>query len=211
MEQQVENVKLGDEERRMLADARIITPEQVESGELTQEEYEVALEALRQKRLGEAKDAVERLETGLPNAAEVIGGLRAAQQKVHRAPNTPRVPAGDPATVAEEEWAKYEQPLTGKSAPVKRMEAVRQPQGPRLVQLDPVTVLKIELVAAKKRAATAEERIALLAIQDARKAKAEAELEEAELMKTVTRQLKIPPGKNVRLVDKEKGLCQIEG
>jgi hypothetical protein len=209
MEQQVENVKLGDEEREALIDAKIIDADVME---VSEEQYQGMLEALRQHRLSEAKDAVERLETGLPNAAGILGGLRSAQQKVHRAPNTPVMPQGSPAEAAAEEWAKYEQPLTGKSGPVKRMDAARKkPQGPRLVQLDPTTVLKIELVAAKKRAATAEERIALLAVQDARKAKAEAEQEEAELMRLVSKQLNIAPGSNVRLVDKEKGLCQVEG
>lgn len=209
MEQQAESVKLADEERAALIDARIIDPEITE---VSEEEYTGMLEALRQHRLAQAKDTVERLETGLPNAAGILGGLRAAQQKVHRAPNTPVMPKGSPAEVAAEEWAKYEQPLTGKSAPVQRMdEARKKARGPRLVQLDPTTVLKIELVAAKKRAATAEERIALLAVQDARKAKAEAEQEEAELMRLVSKQLNIAPGSNVRLVDKEKGLCQVEG
>jgi len=204
--EQKENVKLADEERAALVDAKIIAPEKAE---LIPEEYALACEALRQSRLKTLDD--ERIATGLPTAEGFIQNIRRRQQKIpRRSLNTPDVTPGDPEEVAEAEWEKYEAPLTGKSAPVQRMAEARQQAGPRLVQLDPTTVLKIELLSARKRANMAEERLAVLALQDARKAKQELEQEQAQLMQLVTKQLNLPAGKSIRLVDREKGLCQVE-
>lgn len=206
--EQKENVKLADEERAALIDAKIIAPEKAE---LTPEEYTLACEALRLSRLKTLDDERERVATGLPNAEGILQNIRRHQQKLPRRPvNTPDVTPGNPEEVAKEEWEKYEVPLTGKSAPVQRMAEARQQAGPRLVQLDPTTVLKIELLSARKRANTAEERLAVLALQDARKAKQELEQEQAQLMQLVTKQLNLPTGKSIRLVDREKGLCQVE-
>jgi len=183
-----------------------------EGEEVTEEELQTAREALRKQQLAQIEDLKENVSTGLPNAAKVIEGIRTKMSKVpaRRAEEDYKnLTMGEREMLAHEEMRKYEEPLSGKSAPVQRVEATRS-GGPRLVQLDPVTVLKIELLAARKRANTAEERLALLAIQDARKAKNELEQEEQILMQQITQQLGLPAGKSIRLVDRAKGLCQVE-
>jgi len=171
-----------------------------EGEEVTEEELAMAREALRTRQMAQLDDLKERVSTGLPNAAGIIQGIRSHQQRAPRRPlNTPDIPPGTPEEVAAQEWEKYEAPLSGKSEPVKRVVEARQ--GPRIVQLDPVMVLKIELLAARKRANTAEERLAILAIQDARKAKQELEAEEHALMSQVSKQLNIPAGKSIRVGD----------
>jgi hypothetical protein len=210
MENEERVIELTPDHRSELVQAKIIKPDQAS---MPQKEYAAALEALRQMKLADAKDSVERLSTGLQNAQGVIDGIRAKQRKVHRPPNTPDMPIGDPDEMAAEEWKKYEQPLTEASKRIQQAKAAagKVEQASRLVQLDPTMVLRIELTAAKKRAAVAEESLAILALQEARKAKDAAEREEALLMRAVSAQLGVTPGKNVRLVDKEKGICQIEG
>jgi len=81
---------------------------------------------------------------------------------------------------------------------------------PRIAQLDPQTVLRVELMAAKKKLADADEKMGLWAVQDARRRKQELEQEEAVLLDNVRSQLGASVGSNIRLVDKAKGLCQVE-
>ena len=83
-------------------------------------------------------------------------------------------------------------------------------KGSRVAQLDPRMVLQVELLATKKKLADADERMGLWAVQDARRRKQDLDREESELMLEVSRQLGAPAGSNIRLIDKEKGLCQVE-
>jgi hypothetical protein len=71
-------------------------------------------------------------------------------------------------------------------------------------------ILNVELIATKKKLAEADEKMGLWAIQDARRRKQELDREEAALMAEVSRQLGVPAGTNIRLVDKDKGICQVE-
>jgi len=209
VEQMRARKEMGVVELAMLRQAGLIT--KGEDEEVTEEELAVAREALRQQQLAKLEDLKEQVSTGLPNAAGILQGIRGHQQKMPRRPlNTPDITPGCPEEVAAAEWKKYEEPLTGKSPPVQRTAEARQKPGPRLIQLDPVMVLKIELLAARKRANTAEERLAILALQDARKGKQELEQEEHALMQQVSKQLGVSAGKSVRLVDREKGICQVE-
>lgn len=82
-------------------------------------------------------------------------------------------------------------------------------QGPRMAQLDKYTVLQIELLSAKRKLAEADEQMGILAVQDARRRKQELNKEEAALMSRVSQQLGVETGSNIKLVDKEKGLCQV--
>ena len=88
-------------------------------------------------------------------------------------------------------------------------DAVQMP-APRVAQLDPRVVLQVELLATKKKLADADERMGLWTVQDARRRKQDLGREESELMLEVSRQLGVPAGSNIRLIDKEKGLCQVE-
>lgn len=85
-----------------------------------------------------------------------------------------------------------------------------QGAAPRVAQLDPKTMLQVELLATKKKLANADEQMGLLAVQDARRRKQELDREESNLMLEVSKQLGAPAGSNIRLIDKEKGLCQVE-
>jgi hypothetical protein len=81
---------------------------------------------------------------------------------------------------------------------------------PRVAQLDPRMVLQVELLATKKKLAEADERMGLWAVQDARRRKQDLDREEASMMAEVSRQLGAPAGSSIRLIDKERGLCQVE-
>jgi hypothetical protein len=116
-------------------------------------------------------------------------------------PVGPQVPVGPQAPVGPQKPG----PTTVPHAPAPA------PQQTRTIELDPKTLIEVELVSTKKRLAEANERLAAVALSDARKAKHVAEQEEAALMARVTKQYGIPYGKNLRLVDKEKGICLIEG
>lgn len=190
-------------------------------------------------RIAELKDELERLETGLPNAGATIRAIKDKQQKIPRRPmNTPHVMPGNPDEVALQEASKYTGALgvmpgmipgmgvpsmargpqgpVGPQNPVGPQRPVPQPPetqtqpNPSSIQLDPKTLIEIELVATKKRLAEANERLAIVALGDARRAKIEAEQQEARLMAQISRHYGVQPGKNVRLVDKEKGVCLIE-
>jgi hypothetical protein len=82
--------------------------------------------------------------------------------------------------------------------------------GPRVVQLDPVTLLKIDLAQTKRRLNKAEEENLLLLLQGIRKEGQALQAQERSLFSGVMEQLGIEPGKNLRLMDREKGLCTIE-
>lgn len=201
------------------------------------------------ERLNELKDEIERLETGLPNAAKLVQGIKDKQQKPPpREKNTPVISTEDLNRVVGEEVEKYDGALgikdeleAKKEAILGRIRPLTQPEmaggsppepthagpkrpvgaptapgkapmgnGPRLAQLDQKTILQVELLATKKKLAEADEKMALWAIQDARRRKQELDREEAALMAEVSRQLGVPAGHNIRLVDKERGLCQVE-
>lgn len=123
----------------------------------------------------------------------------------------PRSPVGltkPVGPVESEEWKRFEEPLPSTDKAVQKMAAAK-PE-PHLVQLDPVMVLKVELLATRRRANTAEEKLAILALQEARRTKQELDLEEKILSQQICKQLNVPSGKNIRLIDKDKGICQVE-
>lgn len=82
--------------------------------------------------------------------------------------------------------------------------------GPKVVQLDQITLLKIELMSSKRRLNRAEEEKLLLLLQSIRKEAKELQLEESRLFSEVVQRLGMEAGKNLRLLDREKGLCAIE-
>lgn len=104
----------------------------------------------------------------------------------------------------------------GPVGPKRHVPVVPQPVetpkdgSPRIAQLDPRTVLQVELLATKKKLAEADERMGLWAVQDARRRKQELDREEASVLAEVSRQLGATAGSSIRLVDKERGLCQVE-
>jgi hypothetical protein len=80
----------------------------------------------------------------------------------------------------------------------------------RVVQLDPQTVLRVELLATKKQLAEADERMGLWAVQDARRRKKDLIREESSMIDEVSHQIGAPVGSSIKLVDKARGLCQVE-
>lgn len=97
-------------------------------------------------------------------------------------------------------------PVAPGPVPTKEEMAKRS----RIAQLDAHMVLKVELISTKKKLADADERIGLLAVQDARQRKQELDKEESILMQEVSRQLGATAGNTITLVDKERGLCKVE-
>lgn len=93
-------------------------------------------------------------------------------------------------------------------AEVERRPPKQDQSGPQLIRLDQATMLQIELLATKKKLAEANEKIAMIALQDAKKARKELEQEEAVLLERVRSQVGARSG-NVRLVDRQKGICQV--
>ena len=83
-----------------------------------------------------------------------------------------------------------------------------RPAGPQLVRLDQETILKIELLATKKKLAEANERLAMIALSDAKTAMKELEQEEALLLESVRKKYNFGRG-NVKLLDRAKGICQV--
>jgi hypothetical protein len=208
-------------------------------------------------RVAALKDEIERLETGLPNAASVVKGIKDKQQRVpKRAPNTPDISVENLARVTAEEAEKYSEALgikdelaqkkdevlrriSGGIAPPamaaepphvgprgatgpqntpgpqavpgpKGEPAQQRPQMPKQIKLDTETMLRVELLATKRKLADANEKLALIAVQDAQSAKKELEQEESLIMAQVREKLNIPQGANLRLIDKEKGICRVE-
>lgn len=227
---------------------------------LVEQGAEKIKEAVDKERVEELKDEIERIETGLPNAAKLVQGIKDKQEKAPpREPNSPEISTEDAERIAAEEAEKYAEPLgiqeelaKKKGEILGRIKPLTQPtmaggrppiesgprrpagagaqvgprpdpvgpkvtpgkapvgNGPRMAQLDQLMILKVELLATKKKLAEADEKMGLWAVQDARRRKDELNKEEAALMVEVSKQLGVPTGSNIRLVDKERGICQVE-
>ena len=79
-----------------------------------------------------------------------------------------------------------------------------------LVQLDPMTMLEIELLTAELRAASAEEALATNALRESRERMMALRRKQSMMMGKITSTLGVKPGGSIRLVDKEQRLCRIE-
>jgi hypothetical protein len=97
-------------------------------------------------------------------------------------------------------------PIAPGPAPNKEDKAKRA----RIAQLDAHMVLRVELLSTKKKLADADERMGLLAVQDARQRKQELDKEESLLMREVSQQIGAAAGNTITLVDKARGLCKVE-
>lgn len=89
-------------------------------------------------------------------------------------------------------------------------EEAPQPAGPQVVQLDPMMLMRIELLGAKQKLAERDAQLARIALQEAERRRSGFAREEQALMAEVGGQLGRPIKGNIRLIDKEKGLCQVE-
>lgn len=92
----------------------------------------------------------------------------------------------------------------------QRMAAGSQEKPKRVVQLDPATILKIELLSTQKQLAASDERNGMMVVQDARRRLAEVSRDEKQLMETVSKQVGVPINSTIRLVDKAQGICHVE-
>lgn len=112
------------------------------------------------------------------------------------------------APCAEELMARAEKKIEEVQEKIKKL-GEPAPRGPHTVQLGPVMLLKIELLSTKQRLAEREEQLAKIALADAQKKKQEYAAEEKRLMSELSAEIGQPVKGNVRLVDREKGICQV--
>lgn len=94
-------------------------------------------------------------------------------------------------------------------SPVPQREVPKRVDG-GLIQLDPMMMLEIELVTAELRAADAEEKLLYRQLQDIREKKISIHRKQSMIMSSVTNSLGLPPGRTIRLVDKDQRLCKVE-
>jgi hypothetical protein len=91
-----------------------------------------------------------------------------------------------------------------------QVAAPEQPQEAQVIQLDQVTMLRIELLTTKERLNKARQQNMEMALLDLKKEEQQLQLEENRLIQEISAALKLPPGKRLRLMDQEKGLCKVE-
>jgi hypothetical protein len=92
----------------------------------------------------------------------------------------------------------------------KQAPVLEESDGKRVVQLDPTVIMEIELVTTQMRLAEADEKLALIAVKNARQRKSEVQRAQDQLLNRVSKQVGVRVGSSLRLLDKDKGLCQVE-
>ena len=93
--------------------------------------------------------------------------------------------------------------------PGPKADSIKRVDG-GLIQLDPMMMLEIELVTAELRAADAEEQLLFRQLQDIREKKNTILRKQSMIMSSITNSLGLPPGRTIRLVDKDQRLCKVE-
>lgn len=78
------------------------------------------------------------------------------------------------------------------------------------VQLDEISMLEVDLLAARMRAAELEEKLAVVAVRDAREKKAAILREEGELTARIGERLGMPGIQAVKLIDRKNRMCVVE-
>lgn len=78
------------------------------------------------------------------------------------------------------------------------------------IQLDEISMLEIDLVMARLRAAELEEKLAVIAVRDAREKKAAVLKDENELTARIAERLGMPGIQSVKLVDRKNRMCVVE-
>jgi hypothetical protein len=211
--------------------------EEIEKQETPEEEAErVRLEQEAKQKIEAAKDELERANTGLPNAAPLVQGIKAAAEKIHRSTTKEEWDKMTPAQqeiAAREELAKYEEPLrapaklqppsapgappdmTGVGASGTSVPDIPRiapgPRAGRQVQIDEVMSLKIELLTQKMATHQRDEQLAKIALQDVKRAAMELAAERRALLAELSEQVGFEVRGNVKLIDKEKRLIAVEG
>jgi len=103
---------------------------------------------------------------------------------------------------------------------LEAMEALRKPgPDPRMlrreaptaetIQLDEMMILRIELLTTQIKLAQLEEQNLLLALQGVRRRAKDLQTEETRLLEEIRNKTGIGPDKNIKLVDRGKGLCAV--
>jgi len=201
---------------------------QIEKRETPDEEAQrLEVEGELKRKIEEVQDELERANTGLPNAAPLVQGIKSAAQKVHRPTiqeEWGRMTPAQQEIVAREELAKYEAPLRPKDAPKSLRPATFMPDIPtispdrphvpgpvRQVQIDEVMSLKIELLMQKMAVLQRDEQLAKIALQDVQRSKTSLAAERKKLMAELSEQVGFEVRGDVRLLDREKRLIAVEG
>jgi hypothetical protein len=78
------------------------------------------------------------------------------------------------------------------------------------VQLDEVSMLEVDLLAARLRAVDLEEKLAVIAVRDAREKRAQLVREEGELMDKIAAKHGLGSIHSFKLVDRKTRMCTVE-
>ena len=70
-------------------------------------------------------------------------------------------------------------------------------------------ILRIELLSTKQQLAERDQQLAKLALQDVHAKKVALQEQQQQLMAEISQQLGTPVSGDIRLLDREKGLCQV--
>lgn len=94
---------------------------------------------------------------------------------------------------------------------LQKIHGVHEQQNPKSTEivLDRQTLLSIELAVTKLELAQTRLRLAKLSVQEAEQECVAAKAAEQELRRKIEQQVGHPVIGDIRLVDKEKGLCQV--
>lgn len=116
--------------------------------------------------------------------------------------------------VSKEELARFQGAMEPpKPEGVKARAAAQQESDPQpkqqMFQIDPVTLLRIQLLATEKKLAAEEERSTILMLKEIRRRKMDIEQQENQLLAAVRQKVGAGSG-NIRLVDAGSGLCKVE-
>jgi len=78
-----------------------------------------------------------------------------------------------------------------------------------VIQLDEITILEVELLAARMRTQELEEKLAIIAVRDAREKKVVLSQEEGQLLHRLSEKYNLGTVDSFKLIDRQKRLCAI--
>ena len=86
---------------------------------------------------------------------------------------------------------------------------LREAVQPEVIQLDELSLLEVELLSSKMKAQELEERLALIALRDAREKKSLLMEEEGKLLQKVAEKFNLEGISSFKLMDRQKRLCAV--
>lgn len=168
------------------------------------------------------KTQVRQPMLAVPNAMPTMALAGLAGKAAGLTVPAPEVPTASPEelkqkagapTPAAEPKRGPDQGAPTEKVPQKPRGRILKPAdgGPEVVQLGPMTVLEIENLSLRLQVVKRDKQIATTALLEVERKQRELDIEQRKLMAKVSQQIGKPILGNLRLVNKEKGLCQIEG